>query len=89
MIQIRSNVFETNSSSTHSFTICSDEEYQKLLASELFIGYEGKLTKSSEDGTSFEEWKRQQGYCSEIDINETFTTKSGDIVHAFGYFGHD
>jgi hypothetical protein len=27
MIQIRHNVFETNSSSTHSLTVCSDEEY--------------------------------------------------------------
>lgn len=29
MKQVRNNVFETNSSSTHSLTICSEEEYQK------------------------------------------------------------
>ena len=28
MLQIRRNVFETNSSSTHSLTICSKDEYQ-------------------------------------------------------------
>jgi len=28
MIQIRSNVFETNSSSTHSITICTEDEFK-------------------------------------------------------------
>ena len=29
MIQIRQNVFETNSSSTHSISICTDNDYQR------------------------------------------------------------
>lgn len=37
MIQVRRNIFETNSSSTHSLTICSKEEYDKLRREELFI----------------------------------------------------
>ena len=37
MIQIRKNVFETNSSSTHSLVICSKEEWEALKNNELFI----------------------------------------------------
>lgn len=37
MKQIRQGLFETNSSSTHSLTICSKEEYDKLRREELFI----------------------------------------------------
>ncbi len=34
---IRKNVFETNSSSTHSLVFCTDEEYEKLKNGEMFI----------------------------------------------------
>lgn len=37
MLKIRQNVFETNSSSTHSLILCSDEDYAKLNNEELFI----------------------------------------------------
>lgn len=37
MIQVRKSIFETNSSSTHSLTICSKEDYDKLCREELFI----------------------------------------------------
>ena len=35
MIQIRKNVFETNSSSTHSLCICTEDEYNKWQKGEL------------------------------------------------------
>lgn len=35
MIQIRSGVFETNSSSTHSLTMCTQEEFDKWVKGEL------------------------------------------------------
>lgn len=38
MIKIRKGVFETNSSSVHSMTMCSDDEYKKLLSGELLVG---------------------------------------------------
>lgn len=39
MLQIRQNVFETNSSSTHSITICSSDEYHKWVDGDfLFAG---------------------------------------------------
>jgi hypothetical protein len=37
MIQIRRNVFETNSSSTHSLTICTNDEYCKWERGELYF----------------------------------------------------
>jgi hypothetical protein len=41
MIQIRRNVFETNSSSTHSITICTKDEFKKWQNGELyFVKYE-------------------------------------------------
>lgn len=36
MESIRRNVFETNSSSTHSITMCSESEYEKWKKGELF-----------------------------------------------------
>lgn len=38
MQTIRRSVFETNSSSTHSLTIVSKEEFEKFKAGDLFIG---------------------------------------------------
>lgn len=35
--QIRFNVFETNSSSTHSISMCPEEEYNKWINNELFL----------------------------------------------------
>lgn len=36
MLQIRRNVFETNSSSTHSITICSEDEYEMWKSGDLY-----------------------------------------------------
>ena len=44
MLKIRQNVFETNSSSTHSLILCSDEDYKKLNNEELFIDDNNELT---------------------------------------------
>ena len=35
MKQVRRGVFETNSSSTHSITICTEDEYEKFKRGEL------------------------------------------------------
>lgn len=37
MIQIRQNVFETNSSSVHTMTICAKEDYNKWIAGEVLM----------------------------------------------------
>ena len=52
MRQIRNGVFETNSSSTHSLTMCTQEEFDKWINGEiLFDYYNGcfrEITKLSE-----------------------------------------
>ena len=47
MKTIRLGTFETNSSSTHSMVICSEEEYKKWAAGELYASrwYDGFKTK--------------------------------------------
>ena len=37
MIQIRQNIFETNSSSVHSITLCTEDEFQKWKNGEIFF----------------------------------------------------
>ena len=37
MIQIRKNTFETNSSSTHSICICTEEQHEKWSNGELYL----------------------------------------------------
>lgn len=36
MLQIRRNIFETNSSSVHAMTICTKDEYDKFRSGELY-----------------------------------------------------
>jgi len=51
MIQVRRNVFETNSSSVHSITMCSKETYKKFSNGELFF----KKYSSKKPWYTFEE----------------------------------
>lgn len=58
MITIRKNVFETNSSSCHSVTICKKSFYDKLMNYELF--YTGDYVMSSDDSTYINELDESQ-----------------------------
>lgn len=48
MLQIRRNVFETNSSSTHSITMCSKDDYDRWSSGEVYLnkGWWHKNNKS-------------------------------------------
>lgn len=106
MLQIRRNVFETNSSSTHSLTICSKDEYQDWVDgkcywsrwNENFVSneeVEEKFKKSSYD--DFDEYLIDEGLYTfdrydDIEMEtyeESYKTKSGDEIIAFGYYGYD
>lgn len=52
MFKIRRGTFETNSSSTHSICICTEEEYNKWKNGELVYNYwqDEILTVAEEDG---------------------------------------
>lgn len=103
--QIRRNVFETNSSSVHSITMCTDEEYNRWIDGELIYdrGSEELVEITDEIRENIEENKRE-GYSPDyltyeqytdydyIDYetyHETTRTPKGEKIHAFGYYGHD
>lgn len=89
-IQIRKGVFETNSSSVHSLTMCMDDEYQKwkdgLIVYDKWEEQFRPLDQKDDDCYSFDE------YWESIDnetFHETFKTPNGEKIHAFGYYGYD
>ena len=100
MIKIRRNVFETNSSSTHSLCICSEKEYNDWIDGKLlfnvwtgtFIETDKIVGNPDLDDEDIEE------YCTfdEFPKNEymetferKYTTENGDKIVAFGYYGYD
>ena len=132
--QIRHGVFETNSSSTHSLTMCSEEEFEQWKKGELlfdeysesfvkanslsdddkkyaaqdyedrkdefskdwsdlsesakekyYIKYAKENNILNEDAKTYEEWGR-----SDLEtFVDTYTSKSGDKIVAFGEYGYD
>ncbi len=100
-IKIRRNVFETNSSSVHSLTLCTDSEFEQWKRGELiFVRWEDKLIPISdmesdmEDDYNADRYYTYDQFFDNYNFEyETFldnyTTPSGDKVVAFGYYGHD
>lgn len=96
MKQVRMGVFETNSSSTHSLTICSKADFEAWKRGEIFFSeWDDKLVDASEvkeddleDGEykSFETWEDSEYL--EIFI-ENYKTESGDEIVAFGKYGYN
>lgn len=92
MIQIRHGVFETNSSSTHSMVVCSEEDYQKWVDGELLYDY-GSLVKREElDQEYLEDYKTYDQFMDSDyeEVGETIhTTPNGEKVHIVYKYGHD
>ena len=86
--KIRRGVFETNSSSVHTLTIVSKEEFEKFKSGELRKIWRDGLVDSSndnfEDGESFEDYGDGYEY-----FEQEYATKTGETVVAFGYYGND
>ena len=115
--QIRRGVFETNSSSTHSITMCSQEEYDKFKNGELYINWHDSFVTKEEiiedirkercdfDNLSDEEKDNViKRYMKDMELRDyesywdddylegyedSYTTKSGEKVIAFGKYGYD
>ena len=61
MIQIRNNIFETNSSSVHSITLCPEDEFKKWKNGELlFDRYNDELISLKEAEKIKEEMRRDR-----------------------------
>ena len=99
MEQIRRGIFETNSSSTHSITMCSDSDFEKWKKGELIYDFDDEvlvevndeIKQSREDGEKrFLTYDEFFGYVFDFDTyHDSFTTASGETVHSFGYYGYE
>lgn len=98
-IQVRHNVFETNSSSVHSLTMCSESTYEKWKRGEIILygcDFSGKFMAIDEAKMQpyFNERYIQtyEQFCSTClleSFEDSFTTENGDTVIAFGVYGYD
>lgn len=97
MKQVRRSVFETNSSSTHSITICTEDEYDKFKRGELMYDrWNEKLVPNSavlvdsDDGqySTYDNLGENEWYSLDT-YSHRFTTPSGDKMVAFGTYGRD
>ena len=101
--QIRQGVFETNSSSVHSMTMCMSSDFENWKSDKLwfcedkspqFISKEEAIKINKESGNdwikyqSYEDWENDIDYRFE-QFEDSFETPNGEKVVAFGYHGHD
>lgn len=97
MRQIRKNVFETNSSSTHSLTMCTKEEYDNWKNGKLlFDSYHKKFVsslgyikenKSMDEIVTYPEWLDRNDYLDTF--YKEYTTKNNEKIVAFGAYGYN
>lgn len=121
--QIRRGVFETNSSSVHSLTMCTYDEYKKWENEEVLYWRDRdkfgtrediiKELKNARYSWSGELCYQDVNWNDEVEVNDVFsdegiqtceeffdnedfetfeqryTTPSGEVVVAFGYYGYD
>lgn len=100
MRQIRRNVFETNSSSTHSITMCMKSEYDKWVEGGLVWSRWGDrlvpitpdVKASMDDGDgdylTYDQFN-DYDYIDFETFEESYTTPSGEQIISFGYYGYD
>ena len=88
---VRFGVFETNSSSMHSLTIVSKEEFDKFKRGELiWDNCCDELVEKTED-LDEDDYQTYEdlGYGQYETFEQTYKTKGGEEVVAFGYYGYD
>lgn len=98
--QIRRSVFETNSSSVHSLTMCMKSDFDKWVDGELIWNkwsdklepITDKIRRAIEAGETryltyeqFNDWD----YLEYETFEDTFKTPNGEEVISFGYYGED
>jgi len=92
MKQIRMGVFETNSSSVHSLSIMSEENWKKWQAGEIsYDVYDDKIGTPEQingDFQSFGDYEERRDRYEES-FERHYTTESDDKIVIFGYAGYD
>lgn len=94
MKTVRFGTFETNSSSTHSLVMCSSEEFEDFKAGKLYFDkYNDCLCTPEEidkdeeySYITYDEFLNMDNYET---FEDSYKTKNGDSVVAFGYFGYN
>lgn len=103
MLQIRQGVFETNSSSVHSLVMCTGKEMEEWMNGKLFFDrWKDKFVPATESLLamdpvgrmdesicSYDEFWDYIEDCGYEGFEQTYKTSSGEVVHAFGYYGED
>lgn len=95
MIQVRNNIFETNSSSVHTLVICTEDEFKKFNNDELCIDdWNDKFVPFSEyDGSdrflSSDEFFEDKGFDCYLEHYEEHREINGTKIVVFGRYGHD
>lgn len=90
---VHQGVFETNSSSVHSLTICTQEEYDRWQNGEMvldtsidrFVDVKDIDANKKYRYETYDEYNESASNYEEFE--ETYTTKSGDQIVIFGYHG--
>ena len=98
--QIRRGVFETNSSSVHSITMCMKSDYDRWLAGglvfddwhdefvEITPAIQAEMESKYSRYLTYEEFYDR--YYREYEhFESTFKTANNEEIVAFGYYGHD
>jgi len=89
MIKIRKNVFETNSSSTHSLVMCSGDEWDLLEKNEAFLVSESTVVKKENLITEFikaKDYRKKQWeeYCQKNNLDSTdYNVLANNIIKGY------
>jgi hypothetical protein len=91
--KIRRGIFETNSSSVHSISIVAKEDFEAWKNGKLYFDkYNDELVNNPEDAKYPEDCQTYEQYMDDMEFEtfyESYKSKSGDEIVAFGYYGHD
>lgn len=86
MKTIRANTFETNSSSTHSMIILTEEEYDKLESGELYLNDDEIITKEEAEKI-FLKSMNEDKYIYDNDLS--FEENIKNYLDEFDYYSYD
>lgn len=86
MKTIRANTFETNSSSTHSMIILTEEEYNKLESGELYL-YDDEVITKEEAKNIFLKHMNEDKY--EYDNDLSFEENIKNYLDEFEYYSSE
>ena len=95
--QVRRGIFETNSSSVHSLTMCTADDYDKWKRGELLYDrYNEELVSAEGVSDNSRHLNMEEFYayydddeCCYETFTQGFVTPTGEEVVAFGYYGEN